>query len=51
MAAAAAIATIGPTVSRQFIPPKVFDACPAMTATAKYTYLVNKIAFFQTLFF
>jgi hypothetical protein len=51
MPAAAAITTIGATQGSEFIAHEMFAARPAMAASAKYAYLVNKIAFLHELFF
>lgn len=51
MAATSAIAAIGAAHGSEFIPAKMFDACAAMPAFAKHSYLVYEIAFFQKVLF
>ena len=51
MCTSSAITSIRPTHSGEFIAHKMLAAGSAMAASAINTYLVNKIAFFQWLFF
>ena len=51
MRSSSTVAAIGSTHSCQFITHKMFASGAAMAASAKNTYLVNEIAFFQLLFF
>ena len=47
MAAAAPIASIGATESRELVPAEVFDTSTTMATATENSYLVNKIALLQ----
>lgn len=50
MPAAPTVATVGPTVGRQFVSSEMLDTCTTVTAFAKHAYLIHEIASFQKRF-
>jgi hypothetical protein len=51
MSTSATISTVRPAKRRKFITHEMFAASPSVPASAKDPYLVNKIAFFQSVCF